>query len=363
MSEQSGPITREQVERAIDAAYDCNAQGVNAALGAFWYEREDIPADVRDGWRQVGYLGLRIALTRWRDELAAAEPVRRVARWDGESHWELSPAHTLSNMTVVTACDRAQAIAWGYTIEGGPEPVRDWKSDRAIAAIWPIQPAEDSPERLRERREALVLSRRSMADLVPHTSICMDNVPEYATHWHPEDIRRCEEVPDAPAVYAQHRARYAAALSAEEARLAAEGADRVIAAIGRPAPRFKVGDRVTSGLGGPWKIGRVEWGRLVPEADCDEWVYHHASGNVSACESVLALAWTPTPASPPAPEVVDVPQPLVKRCGGVEASWGPGRLDVITLEEINGDDEPFDVPIALLRAMLAAIDAQQGGAS
>ena len=35
------------------------------------------------------------------------------------------------------------------------EPVRDWKSDRAIAAIWPIQPAEDSPERLRERREVV----------------------------------------------------------------------------------------------------------------------------------------------------------------------------------------------------------------
>ncbi len=161
-------------------------------------------------------------------------------------------------------------------------------------------------------------------------------------------------------------------LSAEEARRAAVGAWAAGGGVlhyspptepERPAPRFKVGDRVTSGLGGPWKIGRVEWGRLVPEADCDEWVYHHASGNVSACESVLALAWTPTPASPPAPEVVDVPQPLVKRFGGVEASWGPGRLDVITLEEINGDDEPFDVPIALLRAMLAAIDAQQGGAS
>jgi len=313
-----------------------------------------------------------ITRERWRDELAAAEPVRRVARWDAERASGIgayvctppyefvgSPGH---QHPIIPSQQRHLLEAAGYEIEGGPEPVRDWKSDRAIAAIWPTpKPAEDSPERLRERREALVLSRRSMADLVPHTSICMDNVPEYATHWHPEDIRRCEEVPDAPAVYAQHRARYAAALSAEEARLAAEGADRVIAAIGRPAPRFKVGDRVTSGLGGPWKIGRVEWGRLVPEADCDEWVYHHASGNVSACESVLALAWTPTPASPPAPEVVDVPQPLVKRCGGVEAQWDLGEDHVTLVEPARGVGLP--APLALLRAMLAAIDAQQGGAS
>ena len=72
---------------------------------------------------------------------------------------------------------------------------------------------------------------------------------------------------------------------------------------------------------------------------------------------VSAVAWVEAPV--PALEVVDVPQPIVKRFGGVEASWGPGRLDVITLDEINGDDAPFVVPIALLRAMLADIDAQQ----
>lgn len=345
MSEQSGPITREQVERAIDAAYDCNAQGVNAALGAFWYEREDIPADVRDGWRQVGYLGLRIALTRWHAELAAAEPVRRVARWDAELEaYALTPIHDDGALMTHAVEDAAKARDWGYEIEGGPEPVRDWKSDRAIAAIWPTpKPAEDSPERLRERREALGWTTA------------------YAGHWvawfDHTDVERAECGRGVPAFVA----RYAAALSAEEARLAAEGADRVIAAIGRPAPRFKVGDRVTSGLGGPWKIGRVEWGRLVPEADCDEWVYHHASGNVSACESVLALAWTPTPASPPAPEVVDVPQPIVKRCGGVEAQWDLGEDHVTLVEPARGVGLP--APLALLRAMLAAIDAQQGGAS
>lgn len=204
MSEQSGPITREQVERAIDAAYDCNAQGVNAALGAFWYEREDIPADVRDGWRQVGYLGLRIALTRWRDELAAAEPARRVARWDAELEaYALTPIHDDGALMTHAVEDAAKARDWGYEIEGGPEPVRDWKSDRAIAAIWPT-----------------------------------------------------------------------------------------------PGHAF---------------------------------------------------------------EVVDVPQPIVKRCGGVEAQWDLGEDHVTLVEPARGVGLP--APLALLRAMLAAIDAQQGGAS
>lgn len=352
MSEQSGPITREQVERLLA---DTLAGG--NAFSSFYRspQRELAPAYVLGAWEEDGGLRdvMEPALTRWRDELAAAEPVRRVARWDARrgAYVALDGHGTVCMITL----DRADCIAWGYEIEGGPEPVRDWKSDRAIAAIWPTpKPAEDSPERLRERREALGWTTA------------------YAGHWvawfDHTDVERAECGRGVPAFVA----RYAAALSAEEARRAAVGAWAAGGGVlhyspptepERPAPRFKVGDRVTSGLGGPWKIGRVEWGRLVPEADCDEWVYHHASGNVSACESVLALAWTPTPASPPAPEVVDVPQPLVKRFGGVEASWGPGRLDVITLEEINGDDEPFDVPIALLRAMLAAIDAQQGGAS
>ena len=121
------PITREQVERAIDAAYDCNAQGVNAALGAFWYEREDIPADVRDGWRQVGYLGLRIALTRWHAELVAAERECRVARFDPKSgRYVLTPPYkqhphsdaSIAGRPVAHVAGKQQAIAWGYTIEG-----------------------------------------------------------------------------------------------------------------------------------------------------------------------------------------------------------------------------------------------------
>jgi hypothetical protein len=390
MSEQSGPITREQVERAIDAAYDCNAQGVNAALGAFWYEREDIPADVRDGWRQVGYLGLRIALTRWRDELAAAEPVRRVARWDAELEaYALTPIHDDGALMTHAVEDAAKARDWGYEIEGGPEPVRDWKSDRAIVAIWPTpKPVvhigvdlangpdwtaehviDDSPERLRERREGIPWTLNEAAAAVSKTP---SNLIGVCIPWQAADVSLCEGKSFAGPAYAQCRALYAAALSAEEARRAAKAKPVDIGYVPtdrerypeRPAPRFKVGDRVTSGLGGPWKIGRVEWGRLVPEADCDEWVYHHASGNVSACESVLALAWTPTPASPPAPEVVDVPQPriVVKRCDEVEAEWTSADATILIVTHDALDDAIF-VPIALLRAMLAAIDAQQGGAS
>jgi len=288
MSEQSGPITREQVERAIAKPRNIDYR----ELPMWWREWAPdyvIAAEAADDWDAE-----HAALTRWRDELAAAEPVLP-------------------------------------------------------------KPAEDSPERLRERRERLGWTTA------------------YAGHWVPwfdhTDVERAESGKGIPAFVA----RYAAALSAEEARRAAVGAWAAGGGVlhysrptepERPAPRFKVGDRVTSGLGGPWKIGRVEWGRLVPEADCDEWVYHHASGNVSACESVLALAWTPTPASPPAPEVVDVPQPriVVKRCDEVEAEWTSADATILIVTHDALDDAIF-VPIALLRAMLAAIDAQQGGAS
>ena len=187
MSEQSGPITREQVERAIDAAYDCNAPAVYAALGAFWYEREDIPADVRDGWRQVGYLGLRIALTRWHAELAAAEPARRVARWDAELEaYALTPIHDDGHHMTHAVEDAAKARDWGYEIEGGPEPVRDWKSDRAIAAIWPIDigyvptDRERYPERPAPRFK--VGDRPEVVD-VPQPRIVVKRCDEVEAEW------------------------------------------------------------------------------------------------------------------------------------------------------------------------------------
>ena len=72
-------------------------------------------------------------------------------------------------------------------------------------------------------------------------------------------------------------------------------------------------------------------------------------------------AWDEPPVRKPAPEVVDVPQPIVKRCAcpdihdDVEAEWRPGE-PYLTVTHTT-------IPLALLRAMLEAIDAQQGGAS
>ena len=69
-------------------------------------------------------------------------------------------------------------------------------------------------------------------------------------------------------------------------------------------------------------------------------------------------------AEPVPPEVVDVPQPriVVKRCDEVEAEWTSADATILIVTHDALDDAIF-VPIALLRAMLEAIDAQQGGAS
>ena len=74
---------------------------------------------------------------------------------------------------------------------------------------------------------------------------------------------------------------------------------------------------------------------------------------------------TPTPERPaPRFKVVDVPQPriVVKRCDEVEAEWTSADATILIVTHDALDDAIF-VPIALLRAMLADIDAQQGGAS
>ena len=70
-------------------------------------------------------------------------------------------------------------------------------------------------------------------------------------------------------------------------------------------------------------------------------------------------AWDEPPVRKPAPEVVDVPQPIRKRCAcpdihdDVEATWQSGE-PYLTVTHTT-------VPLALLRAMIEAIDAQQGG--
>ena len=222
---------------------------------------------------------------------------------------------------------------------------------------------DTAPERLRERREALGWSRRDMANMVLYRSVCMDNVPEYANCWHPEDVRRCEEVPDAPAVYAQHRARYAAALSAEEERLGAQlladeeaRAEAFHSVPERPAPRFKVGDWARD-RDTVFRVAEMHW-------DDDRWYARPVAGVRDGIAE-----YSLQPASPPAPEVVDVPQPIAKRVSGVMvdgrdedqyALWVRGE-SVIALTFVRNDsaDSHESVSIPLLRAMLDAIDAQQ----
>jgi len=62
--------------------------------------------------------------------------------------------------------------------------------------------------------------------------------------------------------------------------------------------------------------------------------------------------------------VVDVPQPVVKCMGDHTAAWERGESEVsIATKMAAGPDRVMGYPLALLRAMLADIDAQQGGAS
>lgn len=282
MSEQSGggPITREQVERLLVEVQSttglATAQVALGILGNGWlsvcppYVAEFF--DVRVTLPEA----FRAALARWRDELAAAESVRRVARWDADLEaYTLTPTHDDGALMTHAVEDAAKARAWGYTIEGGPEPIDD-----------------TAPERLRERRERLGWTTA------------------YAGHWVPwfnhTDVERAESGKGITAFVA----RYAAALSAEEAR-------------------------------------RAEEERLA----C---AYRESDGTLVWDDSPL-----PEPERP-APEVVDVPQPVVirKLCAHVTATWRAGgdRVTVAGAYEV-------DVPLALLRAMLADIDAQQGGAS
>ena len=233
------------------------------------------------------------ALTRWRDSL----PVAKVARWDAARGAYV--AHDNEGDVCMVATEREQAIAWGYTIEGGPEV------------------DDTAPERLKARREALGWTPAQAAAAT-------------SPHWDAADISECETHGDS--LSRCYRTRYAAALSAEEQRRAAKPDplaytdspawdEPAYSTLRQPAPEvvdvpqpvYKLDGKQFTGVAGISYSGKVE----------------------------------------------DVPQPMVKRFGGVEASWGPRRLDVIALEEVNGDDEPLDVPIPLLRAMLAAIDAQQ----
>lgn len=124
----------------------------------------------------------------------------------------------------------------------------------------------------------------------------------------------------------------------------------------RPAPRFKVGDWVRSTVSG--EAFEVTGVSVVGESVMPTLGAVYASARCGSWSECYL-----EPASPPAPEVVDVPQPIVKRCGDTEARWnGPGTILVRFTGPTYPGNASLTVPLALLRAMLEAIDAQQGGA-
>lgn len=280
------PITREQVERLIVANREAAAgrgslTPMSDVLGPAW--RDVCPAYVVDlchGGTTVHMWPDFIAtLTRWRDELAAAEPVRRV------------PSCGMCGEPFGPALSRAHGSESGMCTE-----------------CWGGAPAEDSPERLRERREALGLERNSRI---------FSDVAIYEGN-----IEHVEECPGFNAVGVRldccpiTRARYAAALSAAEAERAA-----VHVALN--------GDVTVDVRSLPPGVLRVE---------------HRG---------------------PPAPEVVDVPQSLPKTVAHFytiralpenhRVSWnmpgdGPQWVRINESLWLHVDD---------LRAMLADIDAQQ----
>jgi hypothetical protein len=136
----------------------------------------------------------------------------------------------------------------------------------------------------------------------------------------------------------------------------------------RPAPRFKVGDldpalRETARR----MVAALRSGSFVPSGyialpGAAEWRVsdHSPEADVRWADQLDALLGEP--ASPPAPEVADVPQPIVKRCGDASMAWHGGEIVMATGPTYPGS-ATFPIRVALLRAMLEAIDAQQGGAS
>jgi hypothetical protein len=288
-------ITAEQVERAIETPRHIDYR----VLGAGWREWAPdyvIEAEAADDWDAE-----HAALTRWRDELAAAEPVRRVARWDGMAY-ALDPHHVIGEAHIVRET-REEAIAWGYEIEGGPEPVDD-----------------TAPERLRERREALGWNQTWAAEDINR----LHGFTEDPWGW--RCVASCED----GSASAIDRTRYAAALSAAEAERAKP---HMLPSFRRDIAAMRATGASLSEIADKYLLSISEVSEAIgPEAP------------------------------EPAPEVVDVPQPrqpIAKLCGGVAASWQPDATCLF----IDGGAASVHAPIALLRAMLEAIDAQQGGRS
>ena len=307
-----------------------------------------------------------------------------------------------------------------------------WHAELVAAETQRKAPDDTAPERLRERREALGLSREDVAvssgiplwygiGLVEEYTGQDDVRARYAAAltaeerrraqgakpapevvdvpqpepWHARLVRLAQEAQDASRACADAEAAFTKAdaerETARKARAAAreachvkrqaltaattaaaivEAAQQTAPAPTRPEPRYKVGDWVRVTVGGTVRPTRGIVYQIAEIEDVFGTLYYREkSGAATGGESWAATVLTPAldPAlheTAPATEVVDVPQepqPIVKRCGEVGARWDRGD----TLRIYDNGDRPtqLDAPLLLLRAMLAAIDAQQGGAS
>ena len=307
-------ITAEHVAEALALAQRGgfeDKQGAGHLMQARKWSQH-VPDYVKRAWLARGLGTYITALTRWHAELVAAETPRKVARWDDDAGvYRLTPPYTHPYAYLGITTKRENALAWGYEIEGGPEPVRDWKSDRAIAAIWPTpKPVvhigvdlangpdwtaehviDDSPERLRERREGIPWTLNEAAAAVSKTP---SNLNGGCVPWQAADVSLCEGKPFAGPAYAQCRALYAAALSAEEERRAAVGAWAAGGGVlhyspptepERPAPRFKVGDVPQLE---PWHARLV---RLASDVAVASKAHDEAQAEREAAERRADAAW------------------------------------------------------------------------
>ena len=240
-----------------------------------------------------------------------------------------------------------------------------WRDELAAA-----EPAEDSPERLRERREALGKDDAWIEHIL--SALDVGAGPDFGYG------RERRIAAEGVSSYTEKstvtmRAAYAAALSAAEAERAAKPdhlayADSPVWDDGplptptpeRPAPRFKVGDWVRSTVSG--EAFEVTGVSVVGESVMPTLGAVYASARCGSWSECYL-----EPASPPAPEVVDVPQPAplpktVAHFYTIRAlpephrvSWnmpgdGPQWVQVNDALWLHVDD---------LRAMLADIDAVQ----
>lgn len=381
-------ITAEHVAEALALAqgggYE-DEQGAGHLMQARKWSQH-VPDYVQRAWLDRGLGSYITALTRWHAEIVAAEPVRRVARWDAERgvYWLTPPHAFLHTNPIGVTGKREEAIAWGYTIEGGPEPLTS-AAMRAICSECggdgvvhspdgrilgeclkhTPQPIDDTaPERLRERREALGKDEAWIEHILNGLDV---GVGAYKGDSRNGKNRRmvAEGDPDGDdSAYdfdemEEIRAAYAAALSAAEAERAAK--PHMEPNFRKAIAAMRAGGASLGEVADVYSLGIAE---VCEAIDAEA---HDAEREASQLTHLIrddVGIWPGFGEPKPAPEVVDVPQPVVKLSGDTEARWnGPGAILVRFTGPTYPGKASLTVPIPLLRAMLADIDAQQGGAS